>query len=286
MFLHQAALIPGPAQCNLPVRRGETSKVKDSDASKVRNVDLVPRLAYYVLVSESCQKPFNFLFLHYLSLLSVQRFLKPYAIYVLGNCVPAGYWWSRVVSEVTIIRFVRRPRPWITKDGKVNWIAHLADVIRLQILLVNGGVYVDTDMILLRSLDPLLQFPLTMGLVDKNTGMGNALILATRGARFLRDWYAGYRDFRPQHFHYNGMWGALRLWKKDPDSVHLESQRFYSPNWYQAHLLFNSSGYDLSQSYAVHVWHRHSSVPSDPQHFLTLNSTLGDVFRRVYFGHG
>ena len=59
-------------------------------------------------------------------------------------------------------------------------------------------------MILLRPLDPLLTHPLTMGLVDANTGMGNALILAARGSLFLRDWYAGYKDFRPEHFHHNG----------------------------------------------------------------------------------
>jgi hypothetical protein len=49
----------------------------------------------------------------------------------------------------------------------------------------------DTDMILLKPLDPLLRYSLTMGLVDVNTGMGNALVLATRGLTFIRDWYSG-----------------------------------------------------------------------------------------------
>ncbi|KAK7103397.1 hypothetical protein V1264_018302 [Littorina saxatilis] len=251
---------------------------------KVKVRDVVPRIGYYVLVSESCKEPFFFQFLHYLSMLSVQRFLRPRAIYVLGNCVPIGYWWSRVVNDVRAVRFVHRPRPLITKDGQVKWISHLADVIRLQVLLVNGGVYVDTDMILIRPLDPLLGYPLTMGLVDNNTGMGNALILATRGSLFLKEWYSGYRDFRPLHFHYNGMWAALRQWQADPDSVHMESKRFYSPNWYEANLLFYDNDYDISQSYAVHIWHRHAAVPTTPEQFLTLNTTLGRVFRRVYFG--
>ena len=80
------------------------------------------------------------------------------------------------------------------------------------------------------------------------------------------------------------MWGALRLWRADPDSVHLESRAFYSPNWFEAHLLFDEDHYDLSQSYAVHVWHRHAPVPSGPDQIVTLNSTLGRVFRRIYFG--
>ena len=71
-------------------------------------------------------------------------------------------------------------------------------------LSVNGGVYLDTDMILLRPLDRLLAYPLTMGLVDSHTGMGNALILAQRGSRFLANWYRGYKNFDPQHFHQNG----------------------------------------------------------------------------------
>nr|KAG5692784.1 hypothetical protein BaRGS_009400 [Batillaria attramentaria] len=207
----------------------------------------------------------SFQFMHYLSMISAKRFLTPPAIYVLGNCVPVGYWWSRVLSDISDVRFIYRPRPLITRD-------------------VNGGVYLDTDMILLRPLDPLLDRPLTMGLVDNNTGMGNALILAAKGSIFLRDWYANYRHFDPFSFHENGMWTALRMWKRDPSRVHMESERFYSPNWYEAELLFDRAGYDMSQSYAVHIWHRHAPIPTGPDQLLRLNTTLGEIFRRIYFG--
>ena len=74
----------------------------------------------------------------------------------------------------------------------------------ISFISVNGGVYVDTDMLLLRPVDHLLRYPLTMGLVDNNTGMGNALILAARGSVFLKQWYEGYKDFQVDNFHYNG----------------------------------------------------------------------------------
>ena len=145
VFLHQAALVPEASQCKLPDHpeytgvekiTGEGKRtIKDRKVGKIEETTLVPRIAYYVLVSESCREPFFFLFLHYLSVVSVQRFLEPRAIYVLGNCVPVGYWWSRVLSDVRSVRFVHRPRPHITEDGKVKWISHLADVIRLQVLL-------------------------------------------------------------------------------------------------------------------------------------------------------
>ena len=73
--------------------------------------------------------------MHYLSIVSVQRYLKPHAIYILGNCMPVGYWWSRAISDIKRLRFVYRPRPRITGDGEVKWISHLADVTRLQVLL-------------------------------------------------------------------------------------------------------------------------------------------------------
>jgi hypothetical protein len=72
--------------------------------------------------------------MHYLSMKSVQRFLRPRAIYVLANCMPIGYWWSRVLSDIKVIRFVYRPKPRITA-GKIVWTSHLSDVIRLQVLL-------------------------------------------------------------------------------------------------------------------------------------------------------
>ena len=115
------------------IKNGMDGRVRDKVTGKVKHV--VPRLAYYVLVSESCQDPFHFRFLHYLSMRSAARFLRPRAVYVLGNCVPRGYWWSRALTDVTNLRFIRRPRPFVTSDGNVKWIAHLSDVIRLQVLL-------------------------------------------------------------------------------------------------------------------------------------------------------
>ena len=149
VFLHQAGIWPQPQQCRLtdpPTHHlhGKEEDVEVRDDEKVKDVtrdvrskvkQVVPRLAYYVLMSESCKKPVTFIFLHYLSVLSVQRFLKPRAIYILGNCVPVGYWWSRVVNDIISVRFVRRPRPHVTEDGQVTWISHLADVVRLQVLL-------------------------------------------------------------------------------------------------------------------------------------------------------
>ena len=82
---------------------------------------------------------------------------------------------------------------------------------------------------------------------------------------------------------FTGMWAALRQWERDPGSLHLESSRFYSPNWFRADLLF-SGHVDLSRSYAVHVWHRNAPIPDSPAEFLALNSTLGWVARRVYYG--
>ena len=33
---------------------------------------------------------------------------------------------------------------------------HLSDIVRLQILYMNGGIYLDADMVVVRDLEPLL----------------------------------------------------------------------------------------------------------------------------------
>ena len=42
-------------------------------------------------------------------------------------------------------------------------VAHKADVVRLEKIIEHGGIYLDSDVVVQRSLDDLLDFPCVMG---------------------------------------------------------------------------------------------------------------------------
>ena len=63
-----------------------------------------------------------------------------------------------------------------------------------------GGIYLDTDVLVLKSLDPLRVHKLTLGVSGPNE-ISNGIIIARRGAPFLRMWLENYHSYVP------GVWG-------------------------------------------------------------------------------
>ncbi len=63
-------------------------------------------------------------------------------------------------------------------------------MLRLEILLEYGGIYLDLDVMLLAPLGPLLDRELVMARegVAGSIGLGNALVLTQPNSTFLRAW--------------------------------------------------------------------------------------------------
>lgn len=92
----------------------------------------VPNIVHYVWLGDDL----SFTFIHYLSFLSVHRFINPSKILVHGNKGPLGYWWERTKKEVSNIYVVRVSMPKTALNGQpFKYIAHASDFIRALILL-------------------------------------------------------------------------------------------------------------------------------------------------------
>ena len=63
----------------------------------------------------------------------------------------------------------------------------------MEILQKLGGIYMDTDIIVLRSFDALRNASLTMAM-QTNKNFCNGLILAHRDSPFLKAWIEGFRE--------------------------------------------------------------------------------------------
>jgi len=72
--------------------------------------------------------------------------------------------------------------------------AFVTDYVRLQVVYEHGGIYLDTDVELIKKLDPLLQYDAYFGFEDGKhiaTGLGFG---AVKGAPILRELMEDYRD--------------------------------------------------------------------------------------------
>ncbi|CAG5122697.1 unnamed protein product [Candidula unifasciata] len=240
-------------------------------------VDKVPRIVYYVIFGV-----YQFRLVHYISLRATSRFIAPSAIYVVGDQHPTGKWWRKVLAEVQGVRFLFREIPG-NISGLPADIKHLSDIVRLQLLYMNGGIYLDTDTVVLTDLQPLLEHNLTLGLVDNSTGMGNAFIMAKRGNDFIEEWYSHYTKYNKSNYYWNSLQIPQQMWLKNPRRVHMVD-KIYRPNWFESELLFNKSGYPWRNNYAVHVWSAPNyPVPEHIKEITSANTTIAEIFRYVLY---
>jgi len=167
---------------------------------------------------------------------------------------------------------------------KLPWIEHSSDLLRLQTIFDNGGIYLDTDIIVLRSFSPLLVSETVLGR-ETSFGLGSGIIVARPQAPFICMWRQGYRTYIPWPWNWANyaVWTPNKLAKAIPDHVHIEEDTLHHPNFDHSDLLFRGH-YNWSRSYAMHIWKRYGPVPDSPDEMDSLDSTLGEVMRHAYYG--
>ena len=249
----------------------------------------VPRLAHIVWLFN---QPKNFTFAHVITFLSIQLYFKPEEIIIwYSNSTPVGPWWEFTKLRVPNIELIQIDVPRKVYGRSIELVQHQSDIVRIEVLIQLGGLYVDLDVVLLKPLTPLLRYNLTQGAESQNR-LGSGFILAAKNTTFLRIWHGQYRTFDDSD--YNGH--AIRLPmelaqskvnpKHDP-IIHINWLHIQRPNWEEKRWLFEVGKlWDWRQNYAIHFWSKgRKQIDYNPDNIRTLNSTLGEVFRHIYYGN-
>jgi hypothetical protein len=137
---------------------------------------------------------------------------------IIGSIPPPGtnFWWDETVRLPGFeIHDVEDPKEVF--GNPILDISHKSDVIRLRALQEHGGVYIDTDVIVLRPFDELMtgdeelvlgveQAEGTFRIPVEINGLCNAVIVSKKNATFLNTWWDNYRTFRGRPFRGGGIW--------------------------------------------------------------------------------
>ncbi|ELU07691.1 hypothetical protein CAPTEDRAFT_189062 [Capitella teleta] len=224
----------------------------------------------------------KFTFLNYLSVKSAHVFAKPLYMVVHGDTQPHGIWWNRTITDIPNIYFAKRNRPLRIQGVYVPWVEHSSDILRIHTVFDNGGIYIDTDVLILKSFYPLRQFSMTLGR-ESHYGLGSSIIIAKPRAPFLCHWLSAYCSYRPFVWNWAryAVWSPHELAAQHPHLIHVEDKNLLHPSWHEPDLLFKGN-YDWSENYAMHIWHRFGYVPETPEEIMHLNTTIGQVMRHVY----
>jgi hypothetical protein len=221
----------------------------------------IPKVIHYTfgMNSDFGGKPWSLV--HFVCLKSAVERIKPDKVNFYCEYEPAGPWWDVSRGLVDVIR-IAAPREIFGRP--LLHVAHRSDVVRLQMLIAHGGIYLDSDVLVQRSFDGLLDHSCVLGREGEETefGMANAVILAEPNSPFLRRWLDEYRWFRStgrdEFWNEHSVKLPAQLAAQHPDDITvLHSRAFFWPLWTDEHLdwIFRSTRpIPLDDTYANHLW--------------------------------
>jgi hypothetical protein len=221
---------------------------------------MIPKALHYCFGMSPNDKPWSLI--HHACVMSAIERVRPTDVFFYTEYEPTGPWWELTRRQVTFKK-INAPREIF--GNPLLHVAHRADVVRLEKLLSLGGIYLDVDVFVHRSFDPLLNHAAVLGeqIVDGAiVGLCNAVILAESGAPFLQRWHSEYRSFRSRgHDEYwdeHSVRLPYQLSKKFPDEITvLPHTAFFWPTFKAEDLalIYDSPApLDISDAYATHLW--------------------------------
>jgi hypothetical protein len=166
--------------------------------------------------------------------------------------------------------------------------AHASDVLRTQLIVEFGGIYLDADVIVLKSFDPLRNYTAVIGR-EREDGLCNGILIAERGATYMKMLLVQYNNYSKQNFtetwDYRSVLYPNILAARYSHLVHVEEATMHRPNWRELHWIYVAK-WNWSNNYAMHLWIRlyHGHHPTSAKDIDCLTSTFGEVCRHAYYG--
>ncbi|XP_070533390.1 uncharacterized protein [Ptychodera flava] len=248
---------------------------------------VVPNIAHFIWFT--CH---TFRFENLISLLSVHRIMRADKIYFHTDCEPDGKLWQEARQLIPTLIVAHRTRPSVIFDKKLNpmWPEHSADIARLEILMETGGVFLDTDVIVVAPLEPLRYYDYVAGR-SSDGYLSNGIILATKDSEFLRRFYKSYVEYENDCWDCNSVTKHHDLAVQNSALIHVEPTSLNTPSpdqWEQALL----GKFDWKHDhFTIHVWFRKfrdggkRKFTFTPQNIKLLDTSFGEMCRYIYFGN-
>ncbi len=256
---------------------------------------MIPNRCFFV-----CLQPMEFSLTSYLAIRSASDVNSPDELVLYCDRRPSGRWWDAASKYVTDVALIDPPA---SVGGRpVVHPAHQADLVRLDVLLRDGGVYLDMDVLSVRPLTPFRTADCVLGQEgeDGEDGLCNGVILSEPDAPFVREWRRG---FDPATSRWEGFrsTGRDQYWPEMsvkypaylatlfPEQITIAPyDAFHWPTWRAQHLewLFCGDGDEFPNAYCHHLWASHAwddyLKDLTPEYIRDVDTNFTRMVRRYF----
>lgn len=251
---------------------------------------IVPNIVHYIKFRSK-----QLSFVELISILSVHENHRPDKILIhCSTCVNGaleGKYWNMLMKAsrppVEVLHF---QEPTTIYGKNLSSVYHASDVARIRILIEHGGIFVDSDVYVVRSLERFRHFEMALGWPE-GENIGTQVLVAHKNARFLKLWLESYQWYKPFLWYYNaGELPTISILVEKPELIHRV------PILFGVHNLVNEL-YKISWSewrtfYAIHLLIRHRDYLDKESPIKEFNEeniknytfTFGEMARMVLYG--
>jgi mannosyltransferase OCH1-like enzyme len=176
-----------------------------------------------------------------------------------------------------------RENRFFAECRKRHMWAHMTDYIRLNILYEIGGIYMDTDMLVLKSLDKFLNDGAFIGKENSQNELSCGIMGFTKGNAFLKSVLEFYRE---KIWHMN-IWTIPSIFtyvfekSAAVPNLKIYDQEYFYPYPYRAD--FNMTCL-TENSYTIHWWAASWNKAIRPYLFLTTKHKRNPAVRLAMIG--
>lgn len=248
---------------------------------------MIPKEINYILYgldNNYNPKPFNFTYSHYLNILSAKVYNPDYKINLHCQFEPDSVFFKQAKELSNII-----PINNIKYNIKFKHKEHIGDMLRLETLNRQGGIYLDLDVVCIKSFDILLNFKTVMGLEYGNgklVGMCNAVIMSVDNSKFLNDWLNEYKTAYKGEWSYNSVVVPYMLASTGKYNISVQPQSsFFKYSWDnegRKKILFENA--NVNDCYCLHLWDTKNKDilhKYDEKAVMQGNNTICNIYKKV-----
>lgn len=251
---------------------------------------MIPRVVHFIYFSGSRR----FGAFYYLSMITAFEHLKPETVYFYTDAEPATVYFSLVKNHLRDKLIIEHISPYVSLCGQqVHALQHRADYVRLAKLQERGGVYLDLDVLCLKSFDDLLHsnHEIVMGKErdpsDPHQSLCNAVILCTPRSSFIAEWLNIYEtrwtDPTIPYWFGHSTVIPMDLATKYPAKIDMRPNTDFYPFLWSDYSIFRKKGKEYPTSYCCHFFETEARkaglIPETFASIITANASFYTLFR-------
>ena len=235
-------------------------------------------------------------FMMYLSLKSTLTIIQPEKIYIHGDNQLYGKYLDEFSNNSRIV-WVIREEPTHIFGHRIMFTQHKSDIVRADVLLKYGGIYMDWDVLWLKPIDDILQvgydaivnfdhvspkeYPNTINL---------GVFMSKPDSDFVRLWQQALKNYRSLDFYFNALQLPYKIYEKYPKTVHIEKRLQVMCFHLKCHPIFDNGFKNLAvaqpfdwkrDAYAIHFTFPDPPEYSNKSTLLNSNGMFAEIGKYI-----